>query len=133
MTEINYGTDVRLAHHGIAAHWPLLKGPKVVLFNIFRRITTAPELPAYGGNSIDLRDYCGEQLDPSALGSIEKDIFRVCSFEERASNVRATVQYDVGESSLIISVFVSLETKTFKMVVKVTSLTAEIIDAANLG
>jgi hypothetical protein len=132
MMATNYGTDVELAHRGLRPEWPLIRGPKVVLYNIFRRITTDPALPAYGGKSIDLRDYCGSQLDAASLASIPKDIVRVCAFEARALSVRvASPTYDQG--TLNITLYVTLREGTFPLVISVNNVTAEILNAANLG
>lgn len=130
----NYGTDVELTTRGLRPEWPLVKDRRAVLNNIFRRVTTAPTLPAYNGKSIDLREYCGEQLDSATLASIPKDIIRVCAFEARALSVRVPPPtYDDTTGKLTITLYVTLKEGTFPLVIAVDKLTAEIINAANLG
>lgn len=68
--------------------FPRISGPAVVAFNLFRRCTTSETLPAYQGNSFDVRERVhGSKIALTSLPSIEKDIIRVAVFEERISAV----------------------------------------------
>jgi len=128
----NYGTDVELTQRGLRADWPQVKGRIGVLYNLFRRVTTAPSIPAYKGNSIDLREYAGEQISSASLASIPKDIQRVCAHEARCLSVRVDAP-TFKDDTLFVTMYVTLAEGTFPLVISANNVTAEILNAANLG
>lgn len=84
----DYGSDIFLGATGLSMQFPRITGPAVVAYNLFRRCTTSEKLPAYKGNSFDVRERVqGGKISLTSLPAIEKDIIRVAVYENRISTV----------------------------------------------
>lgn len=124
----NYGTDVRLGATGLDPQWPLINGKAVVAYNLFRRCTTSEKLPAYKGNSFDVRETAGSKLNRAALPTIEKDIIRVAIFEPRISTVFPTVTLDEAKELLKIDIRgTTVEGEAFALVMSINSVSAAVV------
>ncbi|HNB04318.1 MAG TPA: hypothetical protein PKV97_00180 [Thauera aminoaromatica] len=129
----NYGSDILLGATGIDPRFPIITGGAVVAYNIFRRVTTKETLPAYHGNSIDLAERAGNKLDPKGFPSLERDIIRVCVFEERVSTVRPTVKLDTKKDQLNVRILIVLVTgETFTLVMDLSTVNAQVLNVAVL-
>lgn len=129
----NYGTDILLGAMGIDPRFPRVSGGTAVAYNVFRRVTTKETLPAYHGNSIDIAERAGNKLDPKGFPSLERDIIRVCVFEERVSTVRPTVRLDTKKEQLNVRILIVLVTgETFTLVMDLSTVSAKVLNVTVL-
>jgi hypothetical protein len=124
----NYGTDVLLGATGLDSSYPLISGPKVVAYNLFRRCTTDESLPAYKGNSFDIRKVASAKLNPATLPAIEKDVIRVAIYEPRISTVYPTVTLDTLKNLLLVNIKGVLVTgETFTLILSIDKVSAAVV------
>ncbi len=123
-----YGTDLFLGATGIDPRFSLITGKAVVAYNLFRRFTTAFNLPAYKGNSFDIRDVASDKLSVNSLPAIEKDMIRVAVFEPRVSTIYPKVTLDFAKELLKANVRgVLVEGVAFELIFDINTVTAALV------
>ncbi len=130
----NFGTDFDLADRFLQ-NFGLAKGRRNLICALFRRLTTDPTTDAgraiYQGQCMDLRLLFAARLTQERLGSAERQVVRVCGYDERVSS--ATCQAGLNEGARALRVAINITPSSgpaFALILSVDSVTVEILNAA---
>lgn len=123
---VNYGIDYEIFPDLDLTFTIVSDYIKVLMEDVYKKLTTKPGIidPATGQfwdtNTMDLKDYLGDQLSVKELNALQTRIISIFETELRYQ-VNVVVQYINGSLFVAVTIFPSNDETPIKMVFNVTS------------
>ncbi len=125
----DFGTDIS-AFPDLDPSFALVTGTEAYLQAIARRyVTPRGALWAHPTYGEDVRDWLLESLTTASMVDLKRVLEEQAEMDERTISARAVVSYDSAAERITFSVELETAEGPFVLVMGVSSLTAEVLDA----
>lgn len=127
----DYGTCISCVSD-VGARWKYVSGPRVVAEALVRRLSTPRGKLKYDLEyGTDMRDYLNHGTTPQGRFEAAQAAEAECLKDERVDSVALDASYNFATQTLNITLGVKLTTGvTFKLVVAVSALSVDLLEAA---
>lgn len=125
--EIDFGSDVRVFPI-FDETMALQRGPRIVAEAVARRwLTQKGTLPFHEDDGVDVRAYLNEAFTQSTRVQLATALQAEALKDERVQSIALTLDFNEALSALTIKGVLTLSTGPFRLVLKVTQLTEELL------
>jgi hypothetical protein len=126
---VDFGTDVS-AFPSLTANWSTSGGPRMAAERFLRRITTPRGLLDFSPNDgMDVRDWLRDDMDAAGLYELKASIEGEGEKDEELSAVDVAVTLQRSTGTLTLDCSLTTAQGPFNLVVAVTSLSVDILNA----
>lgn len=123
------GTDVSLVG-SLNGSWPVQGGDAMMAEQLIRRITTRRgQLDFSPNDGIDIRDELREDMTPDDVFHMKQKVENELLKDERADDADVLASWDPQTSAVTLSMTITKATGGFKLVVKVTDVTVDLLSS----